>query len=128
MEPTLSSGDYVVTLARSGLPERGEIVVMEHPSRAGLDLVKRVIGLPHEIVDVAGGQVHIDGRVLAEPWSNGPTLGDGSWTVGDGEVFLLGDNRSSSTSDGRTTGPVSTNAGWWQVRWRYWPLERFGRI
>jgi signal peptidase I len=127
MEPTLVPGDYLVTIARTGIPRRGDIVVMRHPAQPGLDLIKRVVGLPGEIVNVAAGQLHIDGSPLAEPWAVGPTMPEGSWRVGPGRVFLLGDARSRSISDGRTLGPISVADGWWRAVWRYWPPLRMGR-
>ena len=128
MEPALVPGDYLVTIEHTGMPRRGDIVVVPHPARAGLDLLKRVIGLPGESLTITSGLVHLDGEALAEPWANGPGAADGTWRIGPGEVFLLGDNREHSSSDGRAFGPLPLPPQWWLVRWRYWPPRRIGRV
>ena len=128
MEPTLRSGDYVVAQARSGPLNRGDIVIFPHPSRTGLELVKRVIGLPGESITLSNGQVHSNDSILAEPWADGPALPDGTWLVGDSEVFVLGDNRAASASDSRQLGPISESAIGWRVTARYWPLHGIGRL
>ena len=77
MEPELHEGDRLVVnkvAYRWGEPHRGDIVVVDTNSIAGVPphlgdtLVKRVIGLPGEVVDGVGGHVRIDGKVLDEPW------------------------------------------------------------
>jgi len=126
MEPALQPGDYLFA-ALAGSVDRGEIVIYPDPSQSGLDLVKRVIGLPGDTVSIAGGQVAINGSLLAEPWADGPTLPDGEWTNPPGTVFTLGDNRRLSAGDSRASGPVSTK-GMYRAIWRYWPPQSVGRI
>jgi signal peptidase I len=128
MKPGLESGDYLVTLARTGTPARGDVIVVEHPRTAGIDLVKRAVGLPGETVEIVAGRVQIDGRALAEPWASGASGPQRTWTLGPREIFLLGDSRSHSSADGRTLGPTEVPARWWLARWRYWPPGRLGRI
>lgn len=128
MEPALASGDYVLTVAGSGIPRRGHVIVIGHPGSPGFDLIKRVVALPHEHVTIAGGRVLVEEQPLDEPWARGPTAPEGSWAVGPDEVFLLGDNRTRSLADGRTLGPVSLRSGWWRVRLRYWPVRRIGKV
>jgi len=128
MEPTLRAGDYVVATRRRPGIRRGEIVVFEARGRAGFDVIKRVIALPGETVEIANGQVHVDGAVLAEPWADGPTYPEGRWEVGRDHIFVLGDRRSASSMDGRSIGPLAFGAVPWRVGWRYWPLDRIGRL
>ncbi|MFQ5554556.1 MAG: signal peptidase I [Acidimicrobiia bacterium] len=128
MLPALASGDYVVAVRRSEAPLRGEIVIFEAPGRPGFDVVKRVVGLPGESVEIGRGAVHIDGSVLAEPWADGPTFPEGRWDVGGHAVFVLGDRRAASAGDGRQIGPVDLPRVRWRVTWRYWPPGRIGRI
>lgn len=127
MAPALLPGDYLVTRRLRHPPRRGDVVIFGHPTRAGFHLIKRVVGLGGESVDIAGGQVHIDGRPLAEAWADGPTRGDGSWQVGPAEAFVLGDARALSADDSRTLGPVPLAAMEWRAAFRYWPLSRAGR-
>jgi signal peptidase I len=91
-------------------------------------LVKRIVGLGGETVEIANGQVHVNGRPLAEPWADGPTLSSGEWSIGRDEVFVLGDNRASGSVDSRSFGPVATQTLQWRVAFRYWPAARFGRV
>jgi len=119
MEPTLFPGDYVVATAKRHI-ERGQIVVFEHPQRNDFLMVKRVVGLAREEIVIADGEVLINGAALAEPWTDEPTLMDGHWEIGLGEVFVLGDNRGQSHGDSRQIGPISSS-GLMVVRMRYWP-------
>lgn len=126
MGKALRPGDYVIAQARTRAVERGHVVIIARPD--GLELVKRVVGLPLEMITVSNGQVHVDGAVLAEPWADGPTQPDGEWQLGTNEVFVLGDNRALSKSDSREIGPVHVDAAAWRVVARYWPPADAGRI
>ena len=128
MEPTLMSGDWTVARNRSGPPTRAAVIVFTDPREPERELVKRVVGLPGERLTITNGQVHIDGRVLAEPWADGPTLPDGEWTIGGDELFVIGDARARSASDSRVFGPIPAEAAEWRVAARYWPLRSIGRI
>src|SRR5512139_3641155 len=69
MEPNLHEGEYVIVDKISYLlnpPERGDIVVLRRQGQP--DLIKRIVGLPGETLDVHGGQVHIDNQPLAESY------------------------------------------------------------
>ncbi|MBT8197640.1 MAG: signal peptidase I [Acidimicrobiia bacterium] len=119
MAPALGPGDWILA-TRFGRARRGAVVVYPFED---IDLVKRLIGLPGETVTIAGGQVHINGSTIAEPWAEGPTLPDGEWELGD-EVFCLGDARSRSAGDSRHIGPIPLDRVTWQVRAVYWPQPR----
>jgi signal peptidase I len=96
MEPTLYDGQLAVTRSvRRRTPiRRGDLVVADS-AELGLRVVKRVIGLPGEHVDIRGGVVSVDGRVLAEPYAT-PSTYHGRFTVPAGHYLLLGDNRDAS--------------------------------
>ena len=126
MRPSLSPGDYLVAVATTS-PRRGDIVVFPDPERPDRDLVKRVIGLPGEMVTIDGGQVAVDGAILAEPWADGPTLPDDEWRLPDQTVFVLGDNRRISSGDGRSIGPLRVD-NMFRVVFRYWPLGSLGTL
>lgn len=109
-------------------PERGDIVVFHHPSGVHRDLVKRVIGLPGETVEMRGGVVYINGRRLIEPY-----LADGDVPLGDmapvvvppDSYFVMGDNRNHS-QDSRVLGPIPMDDIVGKAFLTWWPREKFG--
>jgi signal peptidase I len=105
MEPTLRVGTLMIldkwTLARRG-PKRGEIVSFRSPVGAD-DLVKRVVAVPGDAVEIRAKKVFVNGRALDEPYAVHDRAGDrlegddlGPLTVPDGAYFVLGDNRDES--------------------------------
>ncbi|MGI8606722.1 MAG: signal peptidase I [Gaiellaceae bacterium] len=148
MEPTLhcarpglgcmgARSDRVVAnrfIYRFREPRRGEIVVFETPARAeklcgqGGVFVKRLIGLPGDVVSTRRGSVYVNGRKLDEPYVRG-SHGDRStrkWQrVPSGHYFMLGDNRDLSC-DSRTWGSVSRDALIGPIVVTYWPPRRIG--
>ena len=134
MEPTLLIGDRILVDKLSyhlhGVG-RGDIVVFAKPPREVADptikdLVKRVIGLPGDVISSRGGRVYINGKVLPEPW-----LGRGIVTtdirtqkVPPNEYFVMGDNRSDS-QDSRFFGPIPRSLIVGRVVLLIWPLSRF---
>jgi signal peptidase I len=115
-------------------PERGEIVVFESPAAAarcglgdgGSSFVKRIIGLPGEVVSARGGVVHIDGERLVEPYVAPSRRGNesGTWPrIRPGHYFVLGDNRTRSC-DSRTWGTVGRSNLVGPVMLTYWPPKR----
>ncbi|KAF0967568.1 signal peptidase I [Gordonia amicalis] len=101
MAPTLSDGRFALTrsLRRSTPIHRGDLVVVDHAETGGR-IVKRVIGLPGETVEIDGGAVRIDGVPLDEPYAS-PSYYRGIFHVPAGHYLLLGDNRDAS-DDSRT--------------------------
>jgi signal peptidase I len=96
-------------------PNRGDVVVLHQVTGASeRDLIKRVIGLPGETVEVRNCTVLIDGRVLNEPYLDPEVVtqtdcgGDYvlNGVVPDDHVFVMGDNRGGS-QDSRVIGPIS---------------------
>jgi signal peptidase I len=99
MIPTLQNGEYILVnrLAyKTGQPARGDIIVFSLPADNGQDLIKRVIGLPGETVHVSDGSVTINGVKLEETYIAQDPLYFGDWTVPEGHLFVLGDNRNDS--------------------------------
>jgi signal peptidase I len=106
MEPTLPVGEHVIVrkyLTHLRAPQRGDIVMFESPVDMSKGLVKRVIGLPGEMIEMQKKQVIIDGKPLVEPYAqylkpDDVFVGDtfAPMRVPDGCVFVLGDNRDVS--------------------------------
>jgi signal peptidase I len=147
MEPTLQIGDRIVVNKLSyhlhGV-DRGNIVVFTTPPNENCsgppvsDLVKRVIGLPGEIISLKDGYVYIDGRLLPEPFlppkvrndtypgpSTEPYSLHEAYRIPPGDVYVMGDNRPESC-DSRFWGPIRESTIVGKVDVRIWPLSRIG--
>lgn len=131
MEPTLHSTQRVVvekvTYRFFHGPRRGDIVVISLPEQSEM-LIKRVVGLPGETIEVRGGQVYIDSGLLDESWTLNP--GGGSYGPRDIpplHVFVMGDNRGAS-NDSRNFGPVAIEHIVGHAWFSYWPLEYVGFV
>jgi signal peptidase I len=130
MEPSLHDGEFVVVNRLSLAwedPSRGDIVVFHFPLDPTRRYIKRVIGVPGDSVSVQEGEVFINGIKLDEPYIAAPPLYTGEWAVGDGEVFVLGDNRNES-SDSQNWGNLSQNAIIGKAVLVYWPPTEIGLI
>jgi signal peptidase I len=143
MERTLEPEQYVLVdklTPRFDTYKRGDIVVFTPPEEwgeGGTPFIKRVIGESGDTVDIRDdGLVYINDEVLEEPYvftdaetgEPQPTTVAGdqaSWTIPDGELFLMGDHRSNS-ADSRTFGPVEVDAVIGRAWLRYWPFDTFG--
>ena len=112
-------------------PSRGDLVVVRDPREGGAHYLKRIIGLPGEVVSVDDGMLFVDGVPLDEPYLGGLPASLGldraDWSVGDGHYFVMGDYRARST-DSREFGPVARHEIIGKVWLRYWPLRRFGSV
>ncbi len=80
--------------------ERGDIVVFPFPDDESKLFVKRVIGLPNEVVEIIEGKVYIDGELLDEEYVSSEiidsTRNSGPYVVPEGSLFMMGDNRLNS--------------------------------
>jgi signal peptidase I len=131
MEPNLHSTQRVVvekvTYRFFHGPRRGDIVVIALPEQSEM-LIKRVVGLPGESIEVRSGQVYIDGKPLDESWTVNPGGGSyGPHTIPPLHVFVMGDNRGAS-NDSRNFGPVAIEHVVGHAWFSYWPLEYVGFV
>jgi signal peptidase I len=123
MIPTLEDGEFVLVSKinyKLGNVERGDIVVFHFPMDPEQELIKRVMGLPGDTIVVQNGQVSVNGQVLNEPYIAAAPAYAGEWTVPEGQLFVLGDNRNDS-SDSHSWGflPLEKVVGKAVVI--YWP-------
>lgn len=101
MEGTIKKGDIVLT-TRYGIGEedikRYDILLFTLSDEPETTYIKRVIGLPGEMVEVKDGSVYVDGVKVDDSFTNGPMnrKGDGIYVVPEGCYFFLGDNRNHS--------------------------------
>jgi signal peptidase I len=114
MDPTFGNGDYLIVdevSYRFTDPERGSVVVFRYPKDPSKSFIKRVIGLPGDIVSIKDGRVSImnaeypEGLAIDEPYVKLEKKDNLTYTLGEREYFVMGDNRARS-SDSRIWGPV----------------------
>ncbi len=130
MEPNLHDQERVIldkVAYHIGTPARGDIVVFPVKGEP-LPLIKRVIGLPGETIEVRDGHVLVNGVVLKEPYASGPTVGNMAPVLVPADtVFVMGDNRAPGGSlDSRRLGPISLDKLVGRARLAYWPLADAG--
>jgi signal peptidase I len=102
-------------------PKRGEIIVFQFPLDANKDFVKRVVGLPGEMIEVKDGSVFVDGNLLDEPYLTAKDRSNSApRQLGKGEYYVLGDNRAHS-NDSRSWGAVPEANLRGKVWLVYWP-------
>jgi len=131
MEPSLHSSQRVVvekvTYRFVHGPRRGDIIVIDMPNQQDM-LIKRVIGLPGETIEMRSGTVYIEGRAIEEDWSIRPGGGNyGPFTIPPLNVFVMGDNRGAS-NDSRNFGPVHVDDVVGRAWFSYWPFEYLGFV
>jgi signal peptidase I len=152
MEKTVLTGDrllvnkFVFAAAPGALakllpsrpPRRGDVVVFRFPGDPRRDILKRVVALPGETIEIHDRRVFVDGQILREPyafhaddhvWPDDPAIPEehrrrdqlAPQTVPPGAYFVLGDNRDDS-SDSRTWGPVPASHVVGRALLVYWSL------
>lgn len=130
MTPTLANGN-IVTAIRYGDYDRGDVIAFYYNNKI---LVKRVIGLPGEQVDIdENGNVSINGEPLEEPYLEETALGECDielpYQVPDGRYFVIGDHRSvSSDSRSSQVGCISEEQIIGKLFLRIWPLNEIGTL
>lgn len=132
MEPNLENNQRIIMEKisyRFHSPMRGDIIVLRRPEgRYDHPLIKRVVGLAGETIEIHDGVVYVDGEPLAEPYLDQPTTGYlKPLRIPEGHVFVLGDNRASS-NDSRSFGVVALTDILGKAWFRYWPADAIGLL
>lgn len=141
MEETIIPGDMVFSEKISYYlrdVEAGDIVTFNDPEVIGRVLIKRVIAVGGQVVDVRDGSVYVDGEKLDEPYTlNKPSYPLARtahnvevvfpYTVPEGYLWVMGDNRTSS-QDSRYFGAVPESSVTGRAALVYWPFEHFGLL
>ncbi|MBE6023640.1 MAG: signal peptidase I [Cellulosilyticum sp.] len=136
MMPMINPGDHLIVNRLPFYyrdPMREEIVVFEQGSK---HLIKRVIGVPGDVIDLVDGHVYINGSLLDEsdylekgqvtfPFSKSSIIFP--YTVPEGYYFVLGDNRRNS-SDSRVFGPIARTSIIAKAGYRIFPIQSIGMV
>jgi len=130
MTPTLAEGQriFVNKVAYAfDEPERGDIIVFRKPDvNRDKPLIKRVIGLPGEVVTIEIGTVYIDGSPLDEPYlTETPGYLLAEYTIPEERYFVLGDNRNGSY-DSHYGWTVEEDAIVGKAWFSIWPPDSMG--
>ena len=124
MLPTLRAGDFVIVSRVAywaGKPGRGDVIIFHYPPDPDREpYIKRIIGLPGDTVRVTQGKVLVNDHALIEPYISADPMYEGVWTVPEGSLFVLGDNRNSS-SDSHQWGMVPLENVIGKAEVVYWP-------
>ncbi|UVI30887.1 signal peptidase I [Paenibacillus spongiae] len=137
MEPTLYEGEWLFVNKFSyliGGPDRGEVVILKDPTNR-LEkkeyLVKRVIGVPGDTIEIREGQLYRNGELIVEPYTDTEIedLDFGPYKVDEGMYFVMGDNRHARASlDSRSFGAVSEDLIRGRADFILWPIAKLNAI
>lgn len=154
MENTLFTGERLLVYKLGYYfhgPERKDIIVLQYeegiinnipylrdlpfakkvfPAVQEVDYIKRVIGIPGDVIDIRDGEVFVNGERIYEPYIKGGTNGRGMefpCTVPENCVFVLGDNRQNSR-DSREIGFIEFNRIKGKAVFKIWPFDSFGAV
>ncbi|WP_276326136.1 signal peptidase I [Pseudobacteroides cellulosolvens] len=138
METTLQDGDQLIIEKISpkiGNLKYGDIVTIDVSDMNGVDrspIIKRVIGVEGDKIEVRDGKVYLNGKALKEDYINGDFTDNireeyCNLTVKKGQIYVLGDNRTPGGSlDSRTLGPFDISRVGGKAIFRFWPFDNMG--
>jgi len=138
METTLHDGDQLIIEKISpkvGNLKYGDIVTIDVSDMNGVDrspIIKRVIGVEGDKIEVKDGKVYLNGKALKEDYINGDSTEVVNeeycnLTVQKGQIYVLGDNRTPGGSlDSRSLGPLDISRVGGKAIFRFWPLNSMG--
>lgn len=110
--------------------DRGDVVVFRYPLDPSKSYIKRVIGLPGDVISIRDGHVYVNGAALSEPYVPRKYVDDQTYPpvrVEAHHYFVLGDHRDSS-NDSREWGTVPREYIYGKAVFVYWPLGQMGWV
>jgi signal peptidase I len=137
MQPTILQGERLLInrfIYKFRVPHRGEVITFADPDasqpKPAKNLVKRVVAIAQDIVEVRGGLLYVNGTPTSEANAD-VAIEDGDFgpvTVSAGQVFVVGDNRHAKASrDSRIFGAISTKLIIGRAEFILWPLKQIKR-
>ncbi len=125
MYPTLE-GDEIMLLNKLGSIDRFDIVVLKLDGDDD-NLIKRIIGMPGETVEIKENQIYINDELLEDPYGYGVTYNIDPVTLGSDEYFILGDNRIISL-DSRVFGKIHESEIKGTTNFIMYPFSKIGKV
>lgn len=136
MEPTIQNGDIFFTRRIMYEPQAGDVIILT-PYPGGDPFIKRIIALENQVVNIDRftGEVSVDGQVLEEEYIDPDVITHPGgviaypYTVPEGHVFVLGDNRNpGGSTDSRAIGSIPHESIIGKATFRIWPLKSIGTV
>ena len=125
MYPTLE-GNEIMLLNKLGVIDRFDIVVLKLDGDQN-NLIKRIIGLPGETVEIKNNEIYINDELLDDPYGVGVTYNIDPVTLGEDEYFILGDNRIVSL-DSRIFGKIDRSEIKGTTNFIMYPFSKIGKV
>lgn len=133
MQPLLADGERIIVnkfIYRFQPIERADVVVFWYPREPQISFIKRVVGLPGDVVELRRGALYVNGQRISESYLASQFRAADNFPateVKKGFYFVLGDHRNSS-NDSRTWGDVPEKYIYGKAVYRFWPLSKLGSI
>lgn len=134
MEPSFHNQQMLIVSPLPYLaadPDHGDIIVFRSPEKGDLRLIKRIIGVPRDVVELRAQRLYINGVLIDEPYvkevCSATNCPDRFWFIGDGEYFVMGDNRNNS-HDSRAFGAITRERIIGEALISYWPPQNWGLV
>ncbi len=124
MYPTLE-GNEIMLLNKLGKIDRFDIVVIKLEGESN-NLIKRIIGLPGETVEIKNNKIYINDKLLEDEYGYGVTYNIDPVTLGDDEYYILGDNRIISL-DSRAFGKINAKEIKGTANFIMYPFSKVGK-
>lgn len=131
MEPELHSHEKIIVnkmIYHLKDPQVGDVVVFTYPLEPGKDFVKRVVGVPGDVVEIKDGYLYRNGKMMKETFVKEYVFGNyGPLKIPHDKLCVMGDNRNYS-HDSRAWGLLDKKLVKGRAEVKFWPVSQFGLI